>query len=87
MDKKLRIPKFKTENQERAFWSKVNLADHFKPADFESVFFPNLKPTSMSISIKLPEYLLFRLKEQANELDISYQSLIKKYLAQGLSQK
>ncbi|MBU4257567.1 BrnA antitoxin family protein [Candidatus Parcubacteria bacterium] len=87
MDKKLKIPKFRTENQERVFWSKANLADHFKPADFESISFPNLKPTSRPISIRLPEYLLVRLKEQANELDIPYQSLIKKYLAQGVSQK
>ncbi len=87
MDKKLKIPKFKTEDQERIFWSKINLANHFKPADFESVSLPNLKPTSRPISIRLPEYLLIRLKEQANELDIPYQSLIKKYLAQGLSQK
>ena len=87
MNKELKIPKFKTEDQERAFWSKINLADNFKPADFVSVSFPNLKPTSRPISIRLPEYLLVRLKEQANELDIPYQSLIKKYLAQGVSQK
>ncbi len=86
MRKKLKIPKFRTEDQERTFWDKINLSDYFEPADFERVSFPNLKPTSRPISIRLPEHLLIRLKEQANELDIPYQSLIKKYLAQGVSQ-
>lgn len=83
MDKKFKIPKFRTEDQERNFWSKIDLADHFKPDDFKSVSFPNLRPTSRPISIRLPEYLLVRLKEKANELDVPYQSLIKRYIAQG----
>lgn len=87
MHKKLKIPKFRTEDQERIFWSKINLADYFKPADFGPVSFPNLKPTSRPISIRLPEYLLVRLKEKANELDVPYQSLIKKYIAQGALEK
>lgn len=84
MNKKLKAPKFKSEDQERKFWSKLNLADYFEPADFESVSFPNLKPSSRSISLRIPEYLIMRLKEQANELNIPYQSLIKKYVAEGL---
>ena len=67
MKKQLKIPKFKNEDQEREFWAKINLADYYEPNDAKRVSFPNLKPTSRSISIRLPEYLLNRIKEQANE--------------------
>ena len=80
MKKPLKLPKFRNEDQERNFWAKINLADYFEPSDFVPVSFPNLKPTSRSISIRLPEYLLNRLKEKANEINIPYQSLIKTYL-------
>ncbi len=79
--KRLSIPKFKNEDAERAFWSKIKLNDYFEPSDFEPVSFPNLKPSSSPISIRLPSPLLFRIKEQANELGIPYQALIKKYLS------
>jgi len=80
-----KIKKFKNEKEEREYWSKVNLADNFKPADFERVSFPNLKPTSKPISIRLPSHLMARVKERANELDVPYQSLIKQYIAKGVS--
>lgn len=81
MKKKLKLPKFKNEDAERAFWSRLRLNDYFEPSDFVPVSFPNLKPSSSPISIRIPSPLLFRLKEQANELGIPYQALIKKYLA------
>ena len=84
MNKKLKIPKFKNEDQERDFWSKINLNEYFKADDFESVSFSDLKPSSRSISIRLPEYILVRLKEKANALQIPYQSLIKQYIAKEL---
>lgn len=82
--KELNIPKFNTEEEERAFWSKVDLADYFESKELQSVSFPNLKPTSRSISIRLPEAMLLRLKEKAHELHIPYQSLIKQYIARGI---
>lgn len=87
MKKKLPVPKFKTEAAERAYWKKVNLDQHFTPSDFESVSFPNLKPTSRSVSIRIPEYMISRVKEQANAIDIPYQTLIKQYIAAGLTHK
>ena len=84
MKKALKIPKFKNEDEERKFWAKINLADYFEPADFASVSFPNLKPTSRSISIRIPEYLLNRIKEKANEINVPYQSLIKGYLKKAV---
>lgn len=85
MKKKLKVPKFKNAAQERNFWTRVDLSRHFGADDFERAAFPNLKPTSRAISIRLPEYLIVRLKEHANELDVPYQSLVKKYIAQSLA--
>lgn len=84
MKKALNIPKFKNEDEERAYWSKLKLSDYADASDFESVSFPNLKPTSRSISLRIPEYLLVRLKERANELNVPYQSLMKQYIARGV---
>jgi len=87
MKKKLKAPKFRTENQERAFWSRVDLSKHFEPKDFKPVSFPNLKPTSTSISLRIPNYILFRLKERANALNIPYQTLMKQYISKGIMGK
>ena len=85
MKKKLKpVPKFKNEDEEREFWAKINLADYYEPSDFVRVSFPNLKPTTRSISIRIPEYLLNRVKEKANEINIPYQSLIKQYIKKGV---
>jgi predicted DNA binding CopG/RHH family protein len=86
MKKALNIPKFKDEDTERDFWSKLDLSKYFEPSDFEPVEFPNLKPTSRSISIRMPEYLINRVKEKANELDIPYQTLMKQYISYGIFQ-
>lgn len=84
MKKPLKIPKFKNEDEERDFWSKIDLSEYFEPSDFIPVSFPNLKPTTRSISIRLPEYLIDRIKEQANEINVPYQSLIKGYLKKAV---
>ncbi len=81
MKKEIKLPKFKSENAERDYWSKLNLTKYFELADLEPVSFPNLKPTSQPISIRLPQHLLQRVRARANMLDIPYQSLIKIYLA------
>lgn len=84
MRKQLKLPKFKSENEEIKFWSKIDLSEYFQPEDFGKVSFSNLKPTTRSISIRLPEYILNRLKEKANEITVPYQSLIKGYIKEGL---
>lgn len=80
MKKPLKLPKFKNEDEEREFWAKINLADYYEPSDFVKVSFPNLKPTSRPISIRLPEYLIDRIKERANKINVPYQSLMKIWL-------
>lgn len=84
MKKALKIPKFKNEDEEREFWWNLDLSEYFEPSDFERVSFPNLKPTTRSISIRIPEYLLNRVKEKANQINIPYQSLIKQYIQKGV---
>ena len=84
MKKPLKLPTFKTEDAERNFWAKIDLADYFESKDFQAVSFPNLKPTSRAISIRLSEPMILRLKERANERQVPYQSLIKQYIAEGL---
>lgn len=84
MKKKLVLPRFKNEDQERDFWAKLDLSEYYEPSDLEEVSFPDLKPTSRSISIRIPEYLINRVKEKANEINIPYQSLIKLYIKKGV---
>ncbi len=83
MKKKIKLPKFKNEDEERDYWAKFDLS-RFSPSDFERVSFPNLKPSSQPISLRLPLHLIARVKEHANEIDVPYQSLMKKYIAQGI---
>ena len=84
MKKGLKIPKFKNEDEEADFWSNLDLSKYLESSDFVPASFPNLKPTTRSISIRIPEYLLNRVKEQTNELSIPYQSLIKQYIKKGV---
>ena len=84
MKKKLKLPEFKNEDEEREFWWNLDLSKYHEPPDLEPVSFPNLKPTTRSISIRIPEYLLNRVKEKANEINIPYQSLIKQYIKKGV---
>lgn len=83
MKKQLKLPRFKNEDEERKFWANLDLSKYYEPSDMEKISFPNLKPTSRSISIRIPEYLLNRVKEQANEINVPYQSLIKDYIKKG----
>lgn len=81
MKKKLILPKFKNEDAERAFWAKIDLTDYYDSEDLVPVSFPNLKPTSKPISIRLPSYMISRLKEKANAMNVPYQALIKEAIA------
>lgn len=80
MKKKLILPRFKNEDQERDFWSEIDLSEYFEPKDFVPVSFPNLKPTTRPISLRIPEYITDRVKEKANAINIPYQSLMKQYI-------
>ena len=75
------IPKFNNEDEERDFWASADSSDYFDWSKAERVIFPNLKPSTKSISIRLPSSMLNRLKVLANQKDVPYQSLIKVFLA------
>jgi len=86
MNQKLkRIPKFKSEKEERKFWQKVDSTEYLDYSKLEKVSFPNLKLTSKPITIRLPQSLIERVKIEAHKRDIPYQSLIKQILFQRFS--
>jgi predicted DNA binding CopG/RHH family protein len=84
MKNKLVIPDFKNDAEEQLFWDTVDISDYYDASDFEKVSYPNLKTSSRPISIRLPEYLLNRVKEKANEIHVPYQALIKEYIKKGV---
>jgi predicted DNA binding CopG/RHH family protein len=85
MKKKLKeIPKFKTEDEEREFWWTHDSTEYVDWDKAEKVVFPNLKPTTRTISLRLPASMLERLKIAANKRDVPYQSLIKIFLNERL---
>ncbi len=85
MKKLKRLPKFKNEDEERDFWAKHSSMDYFDWSKAVFVRFPNLKPSTETISIRFPRWLLDDIKQEANKKDVPYQSLIKVYLADRLS--
>ena len=88
MKKKLKkIPKFKTEDEEREFWATHDSTDYVDWSKAEPVIFPNLKPSTETISLRLPQYLLDRIKQLANFRDVPYQSLMKIFLAERVKQE
>ena len=76
------IPKFKTEAQERRFWEGRDSSEYVDWSKAKSSRFPNLKPSTQSISLRLPASLLDSIKIEANRRDVPYQSLIKVWLAE-----
>jgi predicted DNA binding CopG/RHH family protein len=83
MNKKLKsIPKFRSEVKERRFWETHDSSDYIDWSKGERVRLPNLKPSTASISLRLPVTLLEQIKIAANKRDVPYQSLIKTWLAE-----
>ena len=81
-----KMPKFKTEDEEREFWSKHDSTEYVDYSTAKRVLFPELKPSTKSISIRLPESLIGKLKVLANERDVPYQSLMKIFLAEKVGE-
>ena len=80
------IPKFKNEAQELKFWETHDLTDYFDLSKPVKVSMPNLKPTTASISIRLSQNVLEKIKAQANKMDVPYQSLMKIWLNEKLDE-
>ena len=77
MKKLKNIPKFKTEEEEKEFWLNNDSTEYINWEKSSLVSFPNLKPSTKTISLRLPEFLLNDIKTIANKRDVPYQSLIK----------
>ena len=78
------VPKFATEAQERAFWEKNDSTEYQDWTKAKKIVLPNLKPTTRTISLRLPQHLLDSIKSAANARDVPYQSLIKVWLQEKL---
>jgi predicted DNA binding CopG/RHH family protein len=82
------IPRFKNEDEERDFWATHAATDYFDMSKAVlNPIFPNLKPSTESISLRLPKYLLARIKQLANAKDVPYQSLMKIFLAEKVEEE
>ncbi len=76
------IPAFAGEAEEREFWETHDTTEYVDWSRAQDVVFPNLKPSTTSISLRLPVALLAEIKRAANKRDVPYQSLIKMWLAE-----
>jgi predicted DNA binding CopG/RHH family protein len=84
---KAKIPKFKSEGQERAFWRQHDSSNLIDWSKAKRAKFPDLKPSSRTISLRLPQMLIDELKILANKRDVPYQSLLKIFLTERVSEE
>ncbi len=80
MRKSKKIPEFNSEAEEREFWEAHDSSEFLDWSKAQLVAMPNLKPSTKTISLRLPEMLLESIKIEANKRDMPYQSLIKAWL-------
>ena len=82
-----RAPRFSGEDDERRFWAGHDTVDFFDWSKAASGSFPELKPSTATISLRLPASMLDDLKSLANERDVPYQSLLKVFLAERIARE
>jgi len=80
-------PTFKTEDEERAFWATADVTEYFDVDNPVELDLSKLKPSTQSISLRLPSYMLGRIKELANAQDVPYQSLMKMFLSERIDKE
>ena len=81
---KKHIPTFKSEAEERRFWQTHDSTEYVDWSQAEEVRMPKLRPTTRSVSIRLPESMVEELKLLANKRDVPYQSLLKVFLSERI---
>ena len=79
-----KIPKFNNEETEQKFWAEHDSTEYVDWSKAERVVFPNLKASTKTISLRLPQIMLEQLKLLANKRDVPYQSLVKMFLAERI---
>ena len=87
MSKLKKIPEFKSEKEEFEFWSTHDSTEYIDYPKAKRVLFSNLKPSTRTISLRLPESLIEYLKLLANKRDIPYQSLLKMFLTEKVEEE
>jgi predicted DNA binding CopG/RHH family protein len=88
MPKKLKeIPVFNSEDEEREFWGKEDSAEYIDWTSAEAKTLPKLKPTTRTISLRISEAMLEKIRLAANKRDVPYQSLIKMFLKERLDEE
>jgi predicted DNA binding CopG/RHH family protein len=81
------IPSFRSDQEEREFWETHDTTDYVDWSRGRIVRFPNLKPSTTTISLRLPAPLLADLKALANKRDVPYQSLLKVFVAERIAEE
>jgi len=81
------IPGFESEEEERKFWSTHDSVDYIDWSRSNRASFPNLKTSTKTISLRMPQSLLEDLKMLANKRDVPYQSLLKVFLAERVERE
>lgn len=81
------IPQFKNEDEERKFWELHDTTEYFDTSKPIKLVFPNLKPSTETISLRLPQFMLDQLKRLANKKAVPYQSLIKIFLGEKIKEE
>jgi len=81
------ISGFSSEDKEREFWAAKDSSKYIDWSQAENVSLPNLRPSTRTISIRLPEPMIDRLKVLANKRDVPYQSLLKLFVAERIEQE
>lgn len=88
MNELKQIPRFKDEDEEREFWATHEFTDYFDMSRaLVNPIFPNLKSSTRTVSIRLPESLIAALKSLANKKDVPYQSLVKIFLSEKVKEE
>ena len=82
-----KVPEFKSEEAERLFWATHDSADYLDWSSAPSLRLPGLKPSTEMISLRLPKHLLDDSRLAANSRDVPYQSLIKLWLQEKLTER
>ena len=87
MMKKKQIPNFRSEEEERRFWDSHDSTSYIDWEKAKKVTFPRLKPSTRTISLRLPELMLEEIRLLANKRDVPYQSLMKVFLAEKIGEE
>jgi predicted DNA binding CopG/RHH family protein len=86
--KKLKpVPSFRSHEEAGEFWMKHDTTEYLDWSEARRVSFPNLRPSTATISLRLPQGLLDDLRALANQRDVPYQSLLKVYLSERVAKE